>query len=130
MQKLTRNECSIIFKTRTRMMNVMNNYKGKYKDIKCRLCKEEDETQEHILSRCRVLYSSHSTGLEKVTKEELFTENVTRLRQTARKIGKTIEMMESLCNSSADERRGNGLCPNPADPQLPLLSGLDNSQAH
>ena len=133
MKKLTRNECSTIFRARTRMMNVMNNYKGKYKgkDIKCRICQEEDETQEHILSKCRGLFhSSPTTHLEKVENEEIFTENVNQLRQTARKIDQIMERMESLCSSKVEGRRGKRQSSNPADPQLPLLSRLDNSHAH
>ena len=138
MKQLTRNECSIIFKARARMMNVMNNYKGKHKDIKCRICKEEDETQEHILSECKVLYESSlftDNILEKVKKEELFTEDVNELKRVAQRIRKIIEVMESLCSSSAERKKGTGSSPtvgagaNPST-QLPLLSRLDDSQAH
>jgi hypothetical protein len=34
------------------MMKVKANYKGSYEDLKCRWCKEGQETQKHILTRC------------------------------------------------------------------------------
>ena len=38
MNKLTRKQASIIFKARTRMLNVKENYKSKYTNNQCRAC--------------------------------------------------------------------------------------------
>ena len=52
METLTRNEVSTIFKARSRMIDIKANYKNTYQDLKCRLYRKEDETQEHFLSKC------------------------------------------------------------------------------
>ena len=84
MQVLTRNQASIIFKARTRMVECKDNFKNKYKsDTTCRKCKKETETQKHILQECPVL---HTTDSSKVSREEIFTEDPGKLRQTAKKI--------------------------------------------
>ena len=51
---LDRRTTSILFKARTRMLDVKANYKNKYKDQICRLCKKENETQIHVLTQCEV----------------------------------------------------------------------------
>ena len=52
MSNLTRWACSNIFNTRARMIKVKGNYRNKYNDMSCRWCKEDDETQIHILNHC------------------------------------------------------------------------------
>ena len=47
-----RNECSSVFETRTRMLGVKNNYRSVHMDLTYRWCKEELETQDHILKDC------------------------------------------------------------------------------
>jgi phage FluMu protein Com/uncharacterized protein YggT (Ycf19 family) len=49
---LNRTECSHIFQTRARMMKVKANYKNQFADLKCRWCNDQNETQQHILTRC------------------------------------------------------------------------------
>ena len=51
---LTGNNLSVqrgkfLFTLRTRMIEVRANYKKKYPDINCPLCKESEDTQEHML---------------------------------------------------------------------------------
>ena len=47
MNRLTRKQASIVFKTRTRMIKVKGNYKNGYSDLTCRACKGVQETQNH-----------------------------------------------------------------------------------
>ncbi len=55
MNKLTRNQVSIVFQARTRMNKVKENYKKKKikkeeeRNLICRVCRSEVETQQHIL---------------------------------------------------------------------------------
>ena len=49
---LNREQTSIIFKARCRMTEVKNNYRNRFNDITCRLCKEDNEDQEHIFEKC------------------------------------------------------------------------------
>ena len=52
MNNMTRRECTNIFAVRSRMLKVKGNYKNKYTDKTCRWCKDNMETQEHILKQC------------------------------------------------------------------------------
>jgi Zn finger protein HypA/HybF involved in hydrogenase expression len=67
MNKLTRMEASAIFKARTRMLDVKNNYRDKYNDTKCRKCDAETETQEHILEECPGIHKDNSTKVKEMT---------------------------------------------------------------
>ncbi len=84
MDKLTRNQTSIIFQTRTRMLKVKDNYKNKYKtDMKCRACGQQAESQSHILRECQTL---HQNQTSKITEAEITTEDINTLKETATKI--------------------------------------------
>ena len=41
-----------IFKMRSRMEEVKINFRGKYENLECEVCKEVEESQKHILE-CR-----------------------------------------------------------------------------
>ena len=51
---ITHEEIITIFKLRTRMTDVKDNFKGKHEKFECEICKEEKETQHHIL-KCNKL---------------------------------------------------------------------------
>ena len=55
--QLTREHASTIFKIRTRMLDIKNNFrKNKYNSsLTCRSCKACMETQTHILEECNSL---------------------------------------------------------------------------
>ena len=92
MKELTRNQCSTIFKARTRMLKVTNNYKNGYKTLECRLCKKEPETQQHILETCESL---HTIGtLPKVKENDIFEDKVENLKTTAKNIKEIMEEFE------------------------------------
>ena len=61
---LTRNECSNIFNTRSRMIQIKGNYKNKYTDLSCRWCSADEETQLHILKCCPAFKHLTSKQLE------------------------------------------------------------------
>ncbi len=91
---LKRHEASILFKARTRMLEIKQNYKQKYKDnMTCRACKTEEETQTHILEECTTIHVNTRT---KVTKTDIFTENIGKLRGTAKKISNIMEKLVQL----------------------------------
>ena len=56
MNKLTRKQTSNIFKTRTRMIQVKDNYRNGHSDLTCRACGEQTETQKHVLYECEKLH--------------------------------------------------------------------------
>ena len=52
-EKITHDEAREIFKLRCRVTDVKANYKGKYENIECKICHEE-ENQQHIIN-CEIL---------------------------------------------------------------------------
>ena len=91
LNKLTRRQASTIFKARTRMLDVKNNFRNKYKDTLCRQCNQHLETQEHVLEECKSL---HPNEANKVRKSDLFSVNVNCLKVTVSKIETTLEKLE------------------------------------
>ncbi len=83
LSQLTRKQASNIFKAKTRMIDVKNNFRGKYQNTLCRLCNKSIETQEHILEECGKIQKSEET---KVRKNDLFNKTIDELRETSRKI--------------------------------------------
>ena len=89
--QLTRKQVSTIFKTRTRMLEVKNNYRGKFPNNRCRACSSTDETQEHVLSECQSIHHDNKT---KVVKDEINSEDMETLRAACRKIEAIIKILE------------------------------------
>lgn len=90
--KLTRQEASIIFKTKTRMLDVKNNYKNKYNDLKCRKCKTAEETQQHILQECPAIHTNNQLRIETY---EVHGDSIILAKRAAMKI---IDIMNKLNN--------------------------------
>ena len=99
---LTRRETSWIFKARSRMLEVKNNFRGMHSNLTCRGCGKTDETQIHVMTECECLHENNST---KVEIDELFDETagINELQNTANKIKK---IMERLKKSDAPPTQG------------------------
>ena len=95
MSRLTRMEVSVIFKARTRMLDVKDNFRNKYRDDICRKCRVEKETQKHVLDECPGI---HETDMSRVAKEDIFSDDVHKLKETAEKIHK---IMQTIDDSAA-----------------------------
>ncbi len=73
------------------MLDVNNNFKGKYRDTKCRKCNHDDETQERILNDCTGIHNDEES---KTRTEDIFNEDTTQLRKIAKKIENTMKKLE------------------------------------
>ena len=93
MSTLTRKQSSLIFKARTRMIKVKSNYKNGFNDLNCRFCKNEEETQPHILEICPNLHPDDTT---KVPKHQLFSEDTDTLRAMANKLNDIMEKLSEI----------------------------------
>ena len=76
MNQLNRFQVSTIFKARTRMLDIKNNFRGKYNNITCRGCGEVNETQEHVLNECKSIHQNENTRVEQ---KDIFSNNITTL---------------------------------------------------
>jgi len=88
MDKLTRYQVSMIFKARTRMLKVKNNFRGMFQDNECRICNNHEETQEHIFTCIE-----KTTGFQ-INNREIFSNNLVILKNTARKLRICMEELE------------------------------------
>ena len=98
MLKLNRFDLSTIFKARTRMLDVKTNFKNRHKNnLRCRLCKLDEETQAHVLQYCPELHEDDTT---KISYEDIYeNEDMPKLRAVANKIRDTMDKMEDLENN-------------------------------
>ena len=90
MKELKRMEASTIFKSTTRMLDVKNNFREKYKATKCRNCTETTESQEHVLETCAGIHDDDTT---KIDINDIFDSNPTNLKTTAKQLTKILEKL-------------------------------------
>ena len=67
--KLSRIEASAIFRTKTRMLFIKDNYRNGQQELQCRACKNKVETQNHVLRECYILHNNNQQTM--ITDEEL-----------------------------------------------------------
>ena len=108
MNELTRESVSIIFKTRTRMIDVKNNFRNKYPDLLCRACSNEPETQEHVLEEFTVL---HQDDTSRVKAHEVFEEAPLVLKSTARKVSETLQKLSEISPVITPNQVRTARCP-------------------
>ena len=88
--ELNRVNASTIFQARTRMIDVKNNFRNKYRDTTCRACGREPETQEHVLETCQTIHPDPRT---KVNTVEIFKDDPGELQVTAMRIRTSLEKL-------------------------------------
>ena len=54
-KNINKNQAILLFKIRTRMVNVKNNFKNGNTDLSCRVCFEGLDSQEHMMMECVAL---------------------------------------------------------------------------
>ena len=92
MDKLTRNQCKAIIKTRSRMLPTKENHKKTTVDegdMMCRMCGQTRETQEHILQRCTKVKRQHNIRYQAVFEDD----NHGELARIADEINRIMEQL-------------------------------------
>ena len=97
MKKLTRKQASTIFKARTRMTKVKDNYKNGHTDQTCRACKANPETQKHVIEECLAIHNTPKTSTI-----NQFTEDINKLKIIAIDIDQAIEQIETPKRTAID----------------------------
>ena len=92
--KIKKEDAITIFKLRSRVEDVKINFRGKYEELECELCKEEDESQEHIL-KCKEILKTMDTN-EIPEYENLFEKNVTKQLEIARMFNENMKRKKKL----------------------------------
>ena len=91
-KKINSKQAKIVFKIRTRMINVKNNFKNGSSDTNCSICDDGIETQEHIFIECKMLG-------DRLTKKEymsLFGEDDEEIASIIAKIENIMNLHENL----------------------------------
>ena len=86
-------QASTIFKAKTRMLDIKNNFRNKSTTITCRACKKEEETQDHILAECPEIHKDENS---KIKKAEINTQDTTILVTTSKKINKVMDILNKI----------------------------------
>ena len=55
MDILQQERVRVLFKLRTQMISVRNNFKNKYEDLMCPRCKKEIDDEKHLFTKCEKL---------------------------------------------------------------------------
>ena len=55
MDILQQERVRVLFKVRTQMISVRNNFKNKYEDLMCPRCKKEIDDEKHLFTKCEKL---------------------------------------------------------------------------
>ena len=74
------------------MLDIKNNFRNKYKDLKCRTCQNEDETQDHVMEKCPNLHINNEDT--KVTNIDIFSQDLETLKATSNKIRKIMDILK------------------------------------
>ena len=95
---------NLLFKFRTRMFNVRNNFRNNYQqtDTLCPLCKNEDDTQEHMFKCETIIQTLHHENID-VVYEDIFSADTNRLLGVARHLKQLTQTRIDLENEMMDD---------------------------
>ena len=85
----------LIFKLRCRVTETKVNLKGKYDNLECGACHNEEETQEHILVCAEI---NRNRKLEEINYEKLFNGTVQEKVKIAQRFKENFKILENMKN--------------------------------
>ena len=95
------NLANLLFKFRTRMFMVKNNFRNNYRnsDITCPVCLGADDTQEHLFNCEKVMQIYENDNDQNDGKyEDIFCKDNDKLHVVSKKLKKLVEIRETLLN--------------------------------
>ena len=93
--KISIEEAQEMFKMRCRVADVKMNFKGKYENLDCDICNEENETQIHLIE-CKEINKNEREYEKPPEYEELFKTNIQNQLKLVRKFLKNIKIREKM----------------------------------
>ena len=90
--EITIEERQLIFQLRSGITNKKMNRKGMYEDLRCDACKEENETQEHVL-KCKILNKNEKQIIDH---KKIRHGNIIDMVEIAKKFKENLEIREKL----------------------------------
>ena len=101
-KRFTPDLANLLFKFRTRVFNVRNNFRNQYRtNLICPLCREREDSQEHLLE-CRVIV--RKLNGEQYCYKDIFSENLVSLLNIAKGLKKVVKIREEMENMSTDQQ--------------------------
>ena len=102
--RLTPDLVNLLFKFRTRMFNVRNNFRNNYRqtNILCPLCEESEDSQQHIFS-CNVLRNRISAPTTSKY-EDIFSSDINTLLVVAKELKVFVETRETIIEEMDDDK--------------------------
>ena len=91
MDILQQERVRVLFKVRTQMISVRNNFKNKYEDLMCPRCKKEIDDEKHLFTKCEKLVDIQNK-YNINDPNEVFNEGLSKERMT--KVAKFIDETE------------------------------------
>ena len=100
-ETLSRRDCSNLFRTRTKMIKIKDNFRGAHSDLTCRWCREKPETQEHIFTECEPLRKYTID----INYHDLMRNQENNHSTYTKKLAKLLEILNETpnCDASLDE---------------------------
>ena len=96
--KISQNMAEIIFRLRSRVTKVKMNYKGSFENLECEVCKEEQESQKHIIEECKKILKIKGNSAKDINYEKIFSENVKQQIEIAKQFEENWKIRNSMGN--------------------------------
>ena len=93
--KISQELAQTVFKMRSRMEEVKINFRGKYENLECGVCKEVEESQKHIIE-CREILKMKENDGKTPDYENLFGENVKKQVEIAKTFTENLKIKNRL----------------------------------
>ena len=91
-------DAKLLFSLRTRMVNVRNNYKNRQGDLRCPLCEQDVDTQEHLLA-CEKIHQSEPG----VSYDAIFEDDREDIRETFDVLKNSLTLREDMLRAADEE---------------------------
>ena len=94
--KMNKEDCQLIFKLRSKVTAVKVNLKNSYLSYECEACKNEEETQEHVL-KCKVILQMQEEDERNIPPyEKILDGSVKEKLMIAKQFSKNIKIIERI----------------------------------
>ena len=94
-EKIKQEEAQTIFKLRSRVTDVKINLRGKYETLECTVCKDEEESQKHIME-CREIVKLRNNYKKSPEYNKLFDGNITDKLEISKKFLENMKIKKDL----------------------------------
>ena len=92
--RMTSERAKILFKFRTQMFGVRNNFRNKYSCTLCPLCGRVEDSQQHLFE-CNIIQNYHVITTKY---EDIFSNNEDIILEVARELEEIVRIREKLCS--------------------------------